>query len=293
MSLNIDLEDVPFAILEAVKARILANRRKLQDQQQRPRPSLRPRPQFAKIGATSKIWRLPKPAAMVEDDSRVLLVTWSGIQPVLSDSGAVLLYQELDPSSTATTITAGSTVAAVGVSGTNNASYWTYETAQSSVNGGSDFTYEAWVQFVSSRQSMAVIRLADSDGFAMEMRFLYTDGSLYIAEEGTYFNIADPIDGYYPAPINGSTSGPPFQSKHICMMRKDGIFYWAIDGVIFTVSPSEEAKALVLTGNTKIDFGIFADGNSSPNKLSQLRLDPDRARYSISGFTPDPLPFTE
>lgn len=67
MTLNIDLEDVPFAIFEAVKARILANRRKLG--QQAPPPSLRPRPQFVKIGANSKIWRLPKPAAIPLDDS--------------------------------------------------------------------------------------------------------------------------------------------------------------------------------------------------------------------------------
>jgi hypothetical protein len=89
VTLNINLEEVPFAILEAVKARILANRRRLQQDQQRPRPSLRPRPQFVKIGASSKTWRLPKPAAIPEDSGRKIGVAWFGYKV---SGGAALSY---------------------------------------------------------------------------------------------------------------------------------------------------------------------------------------------------------
>jgi len=65
VTLKVDLEDVPFAILEAVKERILGNRRRLQGQPEpRPRPSLRPRPQLRKFGASSQRWVRPEPAAV-------------------------------------------------------------------------------------------------------------------------------------------------------------------------------------------------------------------------------------
>ena len=62
-AVNVTLEEVPFAILEAVKARILANRRRLDERKQR--PSTRPRPQFRSVGASSKEWRPPQPVAGV------------------------------------------------------------------------------------------------------------------------------------------------------------------------------------------------------------------------------------
>ena len=64
-AVNLALEEVPFAILEVVKARILANRSKLgaEQDQQKPPPSLKPRPQLRKFGANSKTYRRPEPAA--------------------------------------------------------------------------------------------------------------------------------------------------------------------------------------------------------------------------------------
>jgi hypothetical protein len=68
-AINLDLEDVPFAILEVVKARILANRRRLglSQEQAKPRPSTRPRAQFRKAGASSRGWRKPQHGAGVLD----------------------------------------------------------------------------------------------------------------------------------------------------------------------------------------------------------------------------------
>lgn len=75
MTLNIDLEDVPDAILEAVKARIMANRRRLLDREELLRqPPLQPKPQFRKFGADSKTWKRPQPAAVPSGGSGWLLV---------------------------------------------------------------------------------------------------------------------------------------------------------------------------------------------------------------------------
>jgi hypothetical protein len=76
---NLDLEDVPFAILEVVKARILANRRRLglSQEQTKPRPSTRPRAQFRKTGASSRGWRKPQHGAGVLDGERRFgVVSW-------------------------------------------------------------------------------------------------------------------------------------------------------------------------------------------------------------------------
>lgn len=59
-AVNVTLEEVPFAILETVKARILANRRRLDQSRSKPRASVRPRPQYRRFGASSKAWRKPQ-----------------------------------------------------------------------------------------------------------------------------------------------------------------------------------------------------------------------------------------
>jgi hypothetical protein len=81
-AVNLDLQEVPFAILEVVKARILANRRRLgagQDQQ-KPPPSLKPRPQLRKFGASSKNYRRPEPAATGGETSPHNMLWYSMIQ---------------------------------------------------------------------------------------------------------------------------------------------------------------------------------------------------------------------
>lgn len=65
MSTNIVLEEVPFLILEAVKARILAKRQQLG----KPRESTRPLPQFRQAGATSTKWRLPQYGVGITEDN--------------------------------------------------------------------------------------------------------------------------------------------------------------------------------------------------------------------------------
>jgi hypothetical protein len=83
----LDLEEVPFAILEAVKARILASRRNIG----KPPPSTRPRPQFRKFGASTKGWRKPQYAAGVLGGDGWLLVP-SG--PFIEELGGYSMVTE-------------------------------------------------------------------------------------------------------------------------------------------------------------------------------------------------------
>jgi hypothetical protein len=70
MTLNVNLEDVPWAILEAVRGRIMSNRRRLEEsQQEQQRPALQPKPQFRKFGADGRTWKRPEPAAVAIDKS--------------------------------------------------------------------------------------------------------------------------------------------------------------------------------------------------------------------------------
>ena len=77
MTLNINLEDVPDAILEAVKARIMANRQRLLDQQELQRqPPLQPKPQFRKFGADGRTWKRPEPAAVATGAGESIGMGW-------------------------------------------------------------------------------------------------------------------------------------------------------------------------------------------------------------------------
>jgi hypothetical protein len=81
-SVNLDLEEVPFAILEAVKARIMANRRRLGvgREGEQPPPSLKPRPQLRKFGASGKNYRRPEPAATGGGDISPHNILWYSIR---------------------------------------------------------------------------------------------------------------------------------------------------------------------------------------------------------------------
>lgn len=86
MTLNVNLEDVPFEILETVKARILARRRKLDEaQEQKPREALDPKPQYRKHAPDAWSWKRPQQSAAsafeIEDEPPVdvaFLLTPSG-----------------------------------------------------------------------------------------------------------------------------------------------------------------------------------------------------------------------
>ena len=70
MSLLVDVQEVPWRILELVRARILANRESKARRQQVSdvRKHTRPRPQQRRMGATMSTYREPEPVPLVLDD---------------------------------------------------------------------------------------------------------------------------------------------------------------------------------------------------------------------------------
>ena len=74
MALNINLEDVPNEIFEVVRARILKNRKsRTKAKASKPKPALKPLPQFKKVGADTKQWRRPEYAVVKKGGFPVLI----------------------------------------------------------------------------------------------------------------------------------------------------------------------------------------------------------------------------
>jgi hypothetical protein len=78
MALLIDVQEVPWRILEAVKARILANReaKRRREKAEEVKGLTRPRPQRKEIGATMSTYRRPEPAPLVLGDPAEVALAW-------------------------------------------------------------------------------------------------------------------------------------------------------------------------------------------------------------------------
>lgn len=321
MTLNIDLEDVPFAILEAVKARILRNRRLLDlYNQQNPQPSLRPRPQFAKIGANSRSWRLPKTAAMALGGDGSLIIAWRGNTPVINDARAIqnpppYENEEAVTNHVASTING---VPATASAGTSFAAAVAIYEVKNHPRGLSDFTFESWGQCGSGglggggisggstggssddepvgAGSYIQIEWGDQTSGSTQQRVTliasyYPQGSYLEGELVT-------LPGFYIGTggldsvefkIEQVTANPR-EPYHVCIQRINGTYYYYVNGTfLFTTDPvpgisqSIEDPVNVIFQCQSLNF--------TGNKISQARLTPNRARYNSSGFSPQPLPF--
>lgn len=104
MSVNIWLEEVPDAILELVKSRLL-RRRKLTEQYQEDmkRKALEPGPQLEEFGADSRKWKRPEPGAV--QSNQILVAHGPSLEETeLNDFGA---YQQMVANTLATKSSAG------------------------------------------------------------------------------------------------------------------------------------------------------------------------------------------
>jgi hypothetical protein len=229
--------------------------------------------------------------------SDVLLVTWDSAAPVLNDPMAESVYAVGPGTKTATTITAGEEVAAVGVTGDGNYGAWSYKTNYKT-SGQSDFTFETWfAREASSGPSVS------SFGIGLHSNDTFSDiYSTFISlAETTLTGFSDPAypNGTllaYLDPVEGSVTGDTFTNSvtdphHLCIMRKDGAFYYYIDGSSVYTSSSSAALAVSFSGDMHVQFSVYASPWTTLCKLGQIRFTPDRARYNSAGFTPDDLPF--
>lgn len=322
MSLNIDLEDVPFAILEAVKARILANRRKLQDSRDQPlRRSTRPRPQFARIGATSKIWRLPKPAAMLEDEGTGMIITWNNGQPVVKEQNGTITewYEFGSVPSTLDDLGGIPAVSVLPYFPGNDSSYGNIGlTARPYIETQylSACTLEAWGELIGLGGGPVNSR------YAVDIRMnwnysdvpsLYADSFVFCAYDFTPSGLSNPlsIPPYERAPGNflycysrpeavpGQTpfnkeevfisSSPPVGSFHVCIQIAGYQISYYLNGSL--IRRYSLPNLNILTEKLQVSAFASSSRTLSIAKLSEIRLTTDQARYPLDGFTPDRPPF--
>lgn len=312
MTLNIDLEDVPFAILEAVKARILRNRRLLDlYNQQNPQPSLRPGPQLVKQGASRKGWRLPKTAAMALGDERIVLISWRDALPVITDRQATPLYID-QVNQVASTING---VPAIANASTEFSLGQAVYEIKSFPRGASNFTLETWAQsgnsdFTGGIGSGSSGNNESLGGHSAYIQLIWQPGGegTEVSLTGTHYpngtTAEDPADelspGFYIF-VQGSFIGQadyvkvsdnPLQPYHLCIQRIGLAFYFYINGrLLFTKQPVPDKNQLIAS---PVYLYLVSQAFNDPagNRVSQARLTTDRARYNSSGFTPQQLPFS-
>lgn len=314
MTLNIDLEDVPFAILETVKARIMANRRRLQRDQQRPRPSLRPRPQFVKQGASSKGWRLQKTAAVVLGDG-ALIISWNAGLPIPSQSDFTLINEfnsnlVKDPNPLVNGIPAlgGPGQGGVGfdINSINDSWGLWYVLSSIQPTTTSDFSLESYIQHASVGRGLSLLNIGiawEGDEPGLVTNSIQTSVSYRsIVNETLYYSfilsgVADP--DFASTNIIFHDRSLSTHTRHICIQRINGAFSFFLDGelVLSARTPDSsflmESRAYVYLELRTEDYSGRAEGLTGVSKLGQVRFTPDRARYPQAGFTPDPLPFSE
>lgn len=322
MTLNIDLEDVPFAILEAVKARILRNRRLLDlYNQQNPQPSLRPGPQLVKQGASRKGWRLQKTAAMALDGDGSLIIAWRGNTPVINDARAI---QNPPPYENENVVTnqVASTINGVPATASAGMSFATavaiYE-VKNRPRGLSDFTLEYWGQCGSGGLGGGGISGGGTGGSSDDepvgagsyISLLWGDQTFGTTRQvvtvgATYYPRGSYLEGelvtlpgfYIGSGGNDSVEAKlekvtanPIEPYHACIQRINGTYYYYVNGTfLFTTDPVPGvSQSIEDPVNVIFQCQSF---NFTGNKISQARLTPNRARYNSSGFTPQQLPFS-
>lgn len=297
MTLNIDLEDVPFAILEAVKARILKNRGLLDlYNQQNPQPSLRPGPQFVKQGGSRRGWRLPKTAAMaLEGGGTKLLLHFDDEDnsTTFTDSGPLRLTVTAKYGARISTTQSKFGGAAGFFSGRPGGGYNFPHLEISDARlalGSGDFTIEAWIYVDND--------YGDSSGGI----FTFSTGPAFDdnpdsprAESGLYtIRYGDDVEiGYGDTSTDRlivSSRFSYFQWKHVAAVKRNGTVRLYLDGVQQQETLPNSAAQIgstfrignAIDGNGLNDF--FYDGY-----IDELRVKTE-AIYT-GNFTPPAAPF--
>lgn len=232
-----------------------------------------------------------EPAASFRPE-KTLLISWNNASPILSDPQAELVYAQGFGSSIATTLTVGSEVPAVGVSGENSYRAWSYKTKYK-ISAKSDFTYEGWVQCGSPSgffYALFIVELAFVNGYNLGLRFAaIRNSSNVLLPNGNSCLVLDPVEGYL------YNISPPVldiaQPLHLCIMRRNGAFYFYINGSIIRANSSLDALAIEYSDDPEVQFAVYATPAFNLNKMGQLRLSPTRSRYTPESFTPNLLPF--
>jgi hypothetical protein len=283
MTLNINLEDVPDAILEAVKARIMASRRRLLDRQELLRqPPLQPKPQSRKFGADSKRWKRPQPAAVANYAPEIngLILYWNGTSGAFTglNTETVAIAWGNNDGLQPTLLLGESAITPTAVRFHDftiddpTGSALAFET--------SDFTIEAFVD--PQQDGYFTIDLIWQDPSASSTSFVY----ISVEEAECYVGIRlskESLSYSKSASQDTSQAG----ARHICIQRKDGLFYVYCDGQSIPLGgtssgvAAEDMIPMQILGYSTLLYNKFMS-----SKVGQMRIVKDLAVYPVEGFTP-------
>jgi hypothetical protein len=135
--------------------------------------------------------------------------------------------------------------------------------------GSDDFTIETWIYRTVAQDGMIVENLAGSNW------------QCYISNNKIYF--------YYTNPTAGVTILNLNQWYHLTWMRKSGILYMFVNGVMEASVPypaSTTGAGPMYIGSQLASSWWFA------GYIDELRITKGKAHYSTAGFTPPNAPFT-
>jgi hypothetical protein len=301
---NVDLEWVPWEILETVKARILSRRRQLQDaQEQQKKPvALQPKPQFAKFGADSRNWRLPEPAAVGGGGYGWLLVPSGGYDSnsqgyPLTIKGfprkPLKLDQYNQPDGLVYTGQAGDAALAV----LSTLAGYTSDPTTVPASTFSSFTFEMFIGGAVATNTLK--------GLTIELQIITQNGDPYhlfvvsvgvingLNADGTpdveaqrtisYIGNGDVLDlGYVSEPLALHA-----QMRHFALVRSEQAVSIYLDGILLDSTPA------VATGADPVRLDFTLQGGtggvnltSEAYKIKGIRLTPGRALYSGESFNP-------
>lgn len=147
--------------------------------------------------------------------------------------------------------------------------------------GTSDFTAEMWIESIAGRIANGRLFMIGSQD---------TQGTLlfckYPNNAAAGINLILRDGGSFPAPISTASSGDtPLTGnmEHICLMRKDGVFYVFSGGRLFGSSSAYNSFSLAGTTLYLGSGSNIEDGTAAYWDSWRLTR---HARYDIAGFTP-------
>jgi hypothetical protein len=324
MTLNVRLEEVPDAILEAVMARILRNRQKLQDnQQQIQRPLLQPKPQVRNQGADNRTWRKPEPAAVALDSKKELVIYWTEEgTPASTVRGVTFENMNLNPGSLAPPF---GTELHQGVLASSNLFMPAETLTFKSPNlwnlfpiRGQKWTIEFWAKWETSGYNYGYAAAYSSEPPLVNYRF-EMNGRPYFGDPICTFDpelgavtCVDNVLNYGEANasidgLSSSNQDEGFQAltwsqeniasntwHHKSIQRIGNFHVVHVDGQPESIEwVGGEAQPYSFAGGFDLETGGLSfggDPDSVVSALGQIRII-NSARYGVAPFVPPPQPF--
>jgi hypothetical protein len=294
VTLNVNLEDVPWEILEAVKARIMANRRKLEQEESNTRESLRPRPQYAKFGATSRSYRRPEPAAVAQHSKKELVIYWPQDPPGLgiTTPGKRIVTPVYGDQTSAEFVYDTELFGPVNSLRTSQPVQWIFDVGSLGIGTG-NYTLEFYGR-VDDNCQVDILMGEPSDGNRASTRLVQTRRNFLTINDFQVTGSEDAIDSLSFHELSLDSNLPPIDYYHCSIQRIRGIIH-----VHFKGQPIErdiQDTPTLSSPNrygptTKLEVYAYGDiSNDNSVLVGQVRLSTS-ALYGAGSYTPPATQF--